>query len=128
MERAAESDKPVGNGKRMGAKKAMDSYGSGARTQGSGTTYLYPANTREVGHESEVREGVVWRWGEGGAYFGVPVQNLLREIFYWDDIPPKRGKHELESLGACYRDKPSPFPIGSAKESKKQNKTTFVWE
>jgi len=29
---AAESDKPVGNGKRMNAKKAMDSYGSRACT------------------------------------------------------------------------------------------------
>ena len=56
---AAESNKPVGNGKRMNDRKAMDSYGSGAGTQGSGTTYLYPANTREVDHGSVVREGVV---------------------------------------------------------------------
>ena len=67
--RAVESNKPVSNGKRMNAKKAMDSYGSEAHTQGSGTTYLYPANTREVGHVSEVRMGVVWRWGEGGSLF-----------------------------------------------------------
>ena len=59
--RVAELNKSVGNGKRMNAKKAMDSYGSGAHTQGSGTTYLYPANTGEVGHGSEVRKGVVWR-------------------------------------------------------------------
>ena len=37
----------------------MDSDESRARTQGSGTTYLYPANTREVGHKLEVWEGVV---------------------------------------------------------------------
>ena len=55
VERAVESDKPIGNGKHKNAKKAMDSHGSGARTQGSGTTYLYPANTGEVGHKSEVR-------------------------------------------------------------------------
>ena len=54
-EHAAESDKPVSNGKRMNTRNAMDSYGSRARTQGSGTTYLYPANTGEVGHRSEVR-------------------------------------------------------------------------
>ena len=54
-----ESNKLVSNGKRMNARKAMDSYGSGARTQGSGTTYLYPANIGEVGHRSEVKEGVV---------------------------------------------------------------------
>ena len=59
LERTVELDKHVGNGKRMNARKVIDSYGSGARTQGSGTTYLYPANTREVGHRSEVREGVV---------------------------------------------------------------------
>ena len=76
-ERAAKSNKPVGNGKRMRARKVMDSYGSGAQTQGSSTTYLYPVNTREVGHGSEVKDGVVWRWGEEGAYFGVPTQALL---------------------------------------------------
>ena len=35
-------------------QKIMDSDGSGAYTQGSSTTYLYLANTGEVGHESEV--------------------------------------------------------------------------
>ena len=59
LEHAIESDKPIGNGKRMKARKAMDSYGSGAYIQGLGTTYLYPANIGEVGHGSEVREGVV---------------------------------------------------------------------
>ena len=87
----------------MNARKAMDLYGSGAHTQGSGTTYLYSANTREVGHRSKVREGVFWRWKEGGAYFGVPVQVLLGEMSCLDDILPKRGKHKLESLDACYR-------------------------
>ena len=102
-EHEAESDKPVGNGKHMNVRKSIDSCGSGARTQGSGTTYLYPANTREVGHGSEVRGGVVWRWGERRAYFGVPAQALLGEMSCWDDIPPKRGKYELESQSACYR-------------------------
>ena len=102
-EHATKSDKPVGNGKCMRARKAMDSYGNGAYTQGSSTTYLYPVNTGEVGHGLELREGVVWRWGEGGAYFGVSAQALLGEMSYWDDISPKRGKHELESLGTWYR-------------------------
>ena len=53
-ERVAELDKPRGNGKRMRARKAMDSNRSRACTQGSGTTYLYLANTGEVGHGSEV--------------------------------------------------------------------------
>ena len=82
LERAAESDKPEGNGKCMRVKKAMNSYESGACTQDLGTTYLYPANTGEVGYGSEVREGVVWWWGEGGTYFGVPAQALLGEMFY----------------------------------------------
>ena len=60
-EHATESDKLVGNGKHVRARKVMDLYGSGACIQGSGTTNLYLANIREVGHGSEVRRGVVWR-------------------------------------------------------------------
>ena len=56
---ALKSEKPVGNGKRINARKTMDLYGSGARTQGSGTTYLYPTNTEEVGHGPEIREGLI---------------------------------------------------------------------
>ena len=56
---AEELDKLAGNGKRVSAKKAMDLYGSRTCTQGLSTTYLYPANTGEVGHGSEVRKGVV---------------------------------------------------------------------
>ena len=73
------------------------------QAQGSGTTYLYLTNTREVGHGPKVKEGVFWRWGEGGAYFRVSAQALLGEMSCWDDIPLKRGKRELESLSACYR-------------------------
>ena len=51
---AVKSGKPKGNGKCMKAKKVMDSYRSGACTQGSITTYLYSANTGEVGHKPEV--------------------------------------------------------------------------
>ena len=45
--------------------------------QGLSTTNLYQANIGVVGHGSEVREGMIWRWGEGGAYFEVPAQTLL---------------------------------------------------
>ena len=38
----------------MEAKKVMDSDGSKVCTQGLGTTYLYLANTGEVGHGAEV--------------------------------------------------------------------------
>ena len=37
--------------------------------QGLGTTNLYPANIGVVGHKSEVKEGMVWRWGEGESIF-----------------------------------------------------------
>ena len=101
--RATGLDKSEGNGKHVRDRKAMDSYGSEACTQGSDTVYLYLANTGEVGHGSEVREGVVWRWGEGGAYFRVPAQVLLGEISCWYGVSFKRGKYELEPLDACYR-------------------------
>ena len=45
--------------------------------QSSDTTYLYLVNIGEVDHGFEVKEGVVWQWGEGGAYSGVPTQALL---------------------------------------------------
>ena len=54
LERAAESDKRGGNDKCMKARKVMDSDGSKVCTQGLGTTYLYLANTGEVGHGAEV--------------------------------------------------------------------------
>ena len=50
----------------------------------------------------QTKQWIINRWGEGGAYFGVPAQTLLGEMSYWDDIPPKRGKGELEPLGACH--------------------------
>ena len=81
----------------------MDSDESGACTQGLGTTCLYPTNTGEVGHGLEVSEGVIWRQGEGEAYFGVLAQALLGEMSYWDDISLKIDKHELELLDTCYR-------------------------
>ena len=51
---ATESDKRRGNGERVKVRKVMDSDGSGACTQGSGTAYLNLANTGEVGHRSNV--------------------------------------------------------------------------
>ena len=41
--------------------------------QGTDTTSLYPANTGVVGYGSDVRGGIVWRWGEGKVYFEVPT-------------------------------------------------------
>ena len=39
---------------------------------------------------------------KGEPILGVLAQTLLREMSYWDDVPPKKGKYELESLGACH--------------------------
>ena len=55
-------------------------------------TNLYPTNTRVVDHGSEVREGMVWQWGEMRAYSRVPTQILLGVISCWDDILPKKSK------------------------------------
>ena len=48
---------------------------------------------------------MMWFGGgeKGEAYFGFPAQAVLGKMSYWDNIPLKRGKQELESLGACYR-------------------------
>ena len=45
---------------------------------------------------------MVWRWGEGKTYSGVPAQALLKEMSYSNDIPPKGSKDELGPLGVCH--------------------------
>ena len=47
----------------------------------------------------------MWSGGgeKGEAYSRVLAQALLREMYCWNDIPPKRGKDELESLHAYYK-------------------------
>ena len=51
-----------------------------------------------------VRRKRTWFGGgeRGKTYFEVPARALLGEVSYWDDIPPKRSKIELEPLGACH--------------------------
>ena len=75
-------------------------------------------------------------WSDGeekeGTYFGVPAQALLGEMSCWDDIPPKIDKHELESLGACYKgwkERNSTFIwMGVPREVNKKTITSFIWE
>ena len=62
-----------------------------------------PSQYRKSGAWVKGMRCVVQRWGEKGAYFEVPAQALLGEMSYWGDISPKRSKHELEPLDACYR-------------------------
>jgi len=45
---------------------------------------------------------MVWRWGEGKTYSGVPAQVFLGEMSCWDDIPSKGSKDELRPLSACH--------------------------
>ena len=45
---------------------------------------------------------MVWWWGEGKTYSGVPTQVLLGEMSCWNDILPKRSKDDLEPLGAFH--------------------------
>jgi len=52
----------------MNYRQAMDLHKSGA-AQSSSTTHLYLANTCTVGHGLEVRDGMVWRWGEERSLF-----------------------------------------------------------
>ena len=54
---------------------------------------------------SWVRGKKAWLGGgeRGKTYFKVPARALLGEMSCWDDIPPKRSKAELESLGACHK-------------------------
>ena len=84
-------------------QKGMDSNRSEAYIKGPGTTYLYPANTWEVGHGSRVSKSMVWRWRERGGLFEVLAQTSLGEMSYWDGISPKRSKNELGLLDACHR-------------------------
>ena len=47
----------------------------------------------------------MWSGGKekGEAYSGVLAQAFLGEMSYRNDILPKKGKHKLESLSACYK-------------------------
>ena len=53
---------------------------------------------------SWVRGKRAWFGGEerGKTYFEFLAWALLGEVSYWDDIPPKRSKAELDPLGACH--------------------------
>ena len=100
---AARLDKLTGNGKRMNGRQTMDSYGSGACTRLKHHS-LVPSQYKHGEPWARGKRGyslVVGKRGE--VYFGIPAKDLLGEMFCWDDIPPKRGRDELESLGACCR-------------------------
>ena len=46
-----------------------------------------------------------WSGGGGGGgetYYGVLAYIILGEMSYWDDMPPKRSKDELELPSACH--------------------------
>jgi len=89
----------------MNNRQAMDTHGSGACTKlmhHQLVSSQYKSGRAWVRGGSEVREGMVWRWGEGKRLFWGFRSNSFGEMSYWDDIPPKRGKYELDSLGAYH--------------------------
>ena len=104
QERVAKcADKPSSHGKRMNSRQAMDTHGSGVCTR-LRHHLLIPSQYRSGGPCVKGKKGYGLAVGRNGkAYSGVPAQALLREMFCWDDIPPKNGKGELESLGACHK-------------------------
>ena len=83
-------DKPTGNGKRMNGRQTMDSHGNEARTR----LRHHPLVPSQYMHNAP--------WAKDKRGYGLMV-GRMREISYWDDILPKRGRDELESLGACRR-------------------------
>ena len=50
--------------------------------QGLGTTQLYLATTSTMGHGSEVREGMVWQWGEGESLLWDSYLKLFWKMSY----------------------------------------------
>ena len=77
-----------------------------------------------VGYELKVR-GCGLVVGRGKTYSKAPAQALLGEMSYWDDIPPKRSKDELEPLGACHegwRERaPTPQQVRVQQQTNKKN-------
>ena len=72
-------------------------------TQGSGTTHLYSVNTGAVGHGSKVKRYDLAVARKGKSILGLPLKLFWGKCLAGNDIPPKRWKYELESLGACHR-------------------------
>ena len=77
--------------------------GSSEHVQDLGTTNLYPANIGSGRPWVRGKRGHGMAVGRGEkTYYGVLTQALLGEMSYWDDMPPKRSKDELEPPGACH--------------------------
>ena len=87
----------------MNGRQALDSHESGARTRLKHHLFVH-CQYRSSGLQVRGKKGYGLAVGrKGEVYSGVPALALFGEISCWDDIPPKRGKNELESLGAYYR-------------------------
>ena len=89
-EYTAESNKYGGS--RNGVKDRKKQFRwTGVYTKDQGTTYLYLANTWEVGHGSMYSEGVVWWWGEReGLFWG------SRSNFFGERCPAGMTSHQKE--------------------------------
>ena len=73
----------------------------GTRKAQTSPTYTQPIQNTV---RSWVRGKREWFGGgkKGKTYFEVPARAFSGEVSYWDDIPPKRSKTELELLNACH--------------------------
>lgn len=97
--------------------------------KGQGITYLYLANTGEVGPWSGNSNGVVWQQGERRFILRFLSRLLLEEIPCWDNILPKKGKHGrghlMHAIGVNVVRASSPYPLKvrqKLERGEKQNK------
>jgi len=91
--------KPLGHGERMSNRQVLDIHRSEAHARPRHHQFI-PSQYRK----GWVRGKRAWSSGRerGKTYSRVPAQALLGKMSCWNNIPSKRSKDELESLGACY--------------------------
>ena len=87
----------------MNGRQALDSYRSGACIR-LRHHLLVPSHYRRGGPWVRGKREYGLAVGrKGKSILGFLRKDLLGKMSCWDDIPPKRGKDKLESLGVCHR-------------------------
>ena len=96
-------NKSPSHGKRMNGEQVMDSYGSRARTRLRHHP-LVPNQYRSSGPWVKSKRGCDLRVGRRRkSIMGFSLKLFWREMSYYDDMPPKRRKDELDLPRACHR-------------------------
>ena len=113
----------------MNTRQAMDSYGSEACIRLRHHPLLYPANTGAVGHAPEVKEGMVWWWGEAGSLFqGSHLNSFRRNVLLGRHTTQKEAKiswnHQVHVIRVS-KGEPSPYSDGNTMGSKKIKQNQF---